>query len=223
MRILVAVISYFPDMLKGCHEAIRKGWGKDVAPADLRFFMPTLRWQNGEKIVLPEGPSDEIRLDVSDAYDRIQHEVREILRWSINQGYAFTFLACNDTFINFKKLLTSGFERYDYFGTCYPSSVVPGETFSFKFYEKTFPNMFSWMDGGIGYFVSKKAAELIVKEESNEWTADIHHGQILGPKISTNEISAGLMPMTIHYQHKTDEKRYDGVIEWQRKMYEKYK
>lgn len=228
MKTLIAVLSYIPDKRRGCHNAIREGWGKDVVTAevDLNFFLPMRRWQNNEIVESASDYPDEIYLDINDAYDRIQYESFEILRWSTQRGYDFTFLACNDTFINIKRLFSSGFEQYDYFGVyyspSYPRDMIPGEQADFPCNGKIIPNMYLWADGGIGYIVSKKAAELIIAEEPTWMTSDIHHGQILGPHIKTRNILIGRMNDGIseHYPRTPNEPRYAGVCQWQKDMYE---
>ena len=114
MKILIAVNSWDYAAANGDHQAIRDTWGKHVAPADLRFFIPRTSSHN----LL----SDEVFVDVSSSYDCICREVQEIFRWSILEEYDFTFLISNDTYLRPQRLLASGFEKYDYMGF-----FVPGE------------------------------------------------------------------------------------------------
>jgi hypothetical protein len=233
VRFLIAVTSYFPDVLERyCHETIRETWGKDVTSAgiDLKFFIP-----KGSSIPAEyKQHTDEELTDVSDRYDHIQHAIKEILRWSIQKGYDFTYLCCNDTFVCPRNLIKSGFEDYDYFGTYYPplGEFKPGEEFSLVWYDKIIPNMFLWMNGGLGFILSKKASEIIVANTPNEWTADVWIGQLLGPYTKvwdthsqSKQIKIGHMKrddVYWHYKHSLNEIRYQGLHNWMHEMYQQH-
>jgi len=120
MKLLFAVISYQGDAQNGNNQLIRETWGKDVE-GDLRFFIGRrglafvpqidevlVDWQKGR----PCGhewwdPKENCCIDFW------QYEVREVLKWSVEQGYDFVYLCQTDTFLIPKRLMASGFEQYD--------------------------------------------------------------------------------------------------------------
>lgn len=217
-KVLIAVISYSYDAIRGSHQAIRETWGKDVGSADLRFFMPQVEY------VLQR---DEVFVDVPGDYDHISQEVQEILRWSISKDYDFTFLCCNDLFCIPNKLFSCGFELYDYSGIFYPPNIYIGTTFTFDCNQTPFPNTYSWVNGGFGWFMSRKAAELVVFVESKYKSAgDIYIGQVLGPHMQSNKIRTKNIPLDKgicwHYRDIYDS-TYDPSTGWMKKMYELYK
>jgi hypothetical protein len=217
-RTLIAVISCYADASRGSHQAIRETWGQDVAPADIQFFIPEVN----DYAPLP----DEVLLDVPGDYNHISDEVREILRWSLAAGYDYTFLCCNDLFCIPRLLLDSGFEKYDYSGVFYPSYAVIGTRFIFD-WNKTLLLVHPWTNLGLGSFVSRKAAELIVPVEFSKWhsAADIHIGQVLGPLIQKGEVLAKNLELEKgvcwHYRDISG-KTYDPTTGWMKKMYKMY-
>jgi hypothetical protein len=216
LKVLIAVISYYGDALNGAHQAIRDTWGKDLS--DLRFFMPRLARYTPQR--------DEVFLDVLHDYDCISHEVREIMRWSIREGYDFTFFCCNDLYIIPKKLFACGFEQYDYAGVFYPSDVPIGKTFTFNWNGKPIENMTPWAAGGWGWFLSKKASERVVAVETNWASAgDIYVGHALSPAILNGEIVAKEIVLNNgicwHYRHDTN-KTYNPATGWMQQMYKEH-
>jgi len=235
-RILFAVNSWDHDAKRGCHQAIRETWGKDVAPADLRFFVP--RTQNHCLL------ADEVFVDVPRDYDYVSREILEILRWSLQERYDFTVLVSNDVFVLPQKILKCGFETSDYSGFFHEPNVPLGSVIPYP-YKCMFNtaegygierNLYNWADGGDGRIFSRKAAEAIVQnsEAAAYWFAadDIFIGQVLGPLIQLGEISAWSMGlhkdaaipdngMTWHYKNYAEHKNipYDPKAEWLKKMY----
>lgn len=235
-KILFAVNSWDEDARRGCHQAIRETWGKDVAPADLRFFVPRV----------PNHPllADEVFVDVPRDYDYVCREVVEILRWSLNEGYDFTFLVSNDVFVLSQKLLKSGFEQYDYSGFFHEQTPL-GEMAT-EDYECTFKTeagygrlrkLYNWADGGDGRMLSRKAAEIIVASpDAAYWLAadDIFIGQALGPRIGDGEIrvwnigqhkdAAPNNGITWHFKNYPEHRgiRYEPNAGWLQKMYKEH-
>jgi hypothetical protein len=195
MKLLLAIKSCTRDKDNGSHYAIRDTWGKYVAGADLRFF-----YGNGGGLLLDRRRCDETHLDVNDDYAHLQHKTREILRWSLAHDYGFTFLADNDTFLIPERLMKCGFEQYDYSGLFETGNVKLGTTFTLDWYGEEILGFYSWASGGYGYFVSRKAAEIVVATEPGRWTEDMFVGNSLGPAISRGEIKAGKLP---EFQNQT--------------------
>src|ERR1700687_1116902 len=129
-RRLIAVTSYFPDAVRGCHQAIREGWGKDVAPAgaDLRFFVPYPHFADtpyGTNLNLDSyNPCiDEIWLKMNGLYYNISYQVQNILKWALEYDYDFVHVCANDTFTVHRKLFLQGFEQFDWRGEWYPGAA----------------------------------------------------------------------------------------------------
>ena len=153
--------------------------------------------------------------------DYWQHLTREILRWSVQNDYDFTFLCCNDTFIVPRKLMASGFEKFDYSGYFVPQNIPLGVKSEEDIYGH---KLYLWADAGVGWFMSKKAAKVIVDDAPDFWTNDIHVGQTLGPLIASGEIKAATLKgfwndISWHYRFITGES-YTASSQWQKKMYE---
>lgn len=244
-RRLIAVTSYFPDAVRGCHQAIREGWGKDVAPAeaDLRFFVPYPHFNddvNKTGLDAYAAQPDEVYLSMDGNYNNITRQVWEILKFSLQHNYDRVFLCANDTFVLPRRVFSGEFEKYDYAGEIYPPEysvsfgIVPiGSRFDWRWYETKIPNVFNWMGAGIGILLSKKAIELIVSNPPDRWISehslygfayDVWIGQVLGPKIESKEIFvANINNVSWHYIHSPNEQRYSGVQEWQKKYVSKVK
>lgn len=167
-------------MVRGCHETIRQTWGRDIQGADLRFFIG-----RGEP-----SRADEVVVDAPDDYDSLPWKTREMLRWSVNAGYEFTFLCDTDTFIIPKDLMTCGFENYDVAGKFCTGHPPGSQPFDYKDERGEYHGIYSWPSGGRGYFVSARAARLIVEQEPLVWAEDMYVGQVMGPRVQAGEIIA---------------------------------
>jgi hypothetical protein len=189
MRLLIAVKSCMSDMKMG-HPAIRQGWGKHLVNADLRFFV-------GRS--LANMKPDEINLHVPDDYMSLSYKTKAMLAWSVAQGYDYTFMCDNDTFIIPEGLMASGFEQYDY------SAEVEHK---------------GYFNGGAGYFMSRKAAEIIAASPVTETAEDYWVGITLGEEVTRKKLT----PAKWFSRHFPKEaygvKRYDVDLPWQKMMEE---
>lgn len=243
MRVLVAVYSHSGDAVNGNHQKIRDTWGQHLAPQDLMStwdlrFMIGHRDAIGWKI----NPWDEVLL--SELANRscggdwlawnlyYQELTIEMLRWSLEHEYDFTFLCCNDTFLIPSKLKATDFASYDYSGIFYPPNRVPlGETFDEPFYKRP---AYAAADAGTGWFMSQKAARLVVNSKQSDYfgTSDQYTGQVLGPHIKSGEISAKVLEDFHHIAawHYREEEIIDPVLQngypvtstWMHDMYERH-
>lgn len=134
-KILIAVKSCAKDAVAGCHDQIRKSWGKHInGRADLIFFIG--------KVALPLNGIDEVQVDAPDGYNFLALKVNAILRWAIAREYDFVVLVDTDTFIVPDRLFALKFD-FDYGGFQLPWG----------------PFMF----GGCGFVLSRLAAQLVVE------------------------------------------------------------
>jgi len=115
---------------------------------------------------LPRGfvaKEDTVLLPIPDDYKHMSYKTRESLRWSVAQDFDFTFHCCVDTYIDFSRLMASGFERADY---------TAGGVLQ--------PNNYGI--GGPGYWLSKRAAQCVIDSPVTDWAEDRWVGGILNRK-----------------------------------------
>jgi len=198
---------------------IRETWGRSLPLAvDLRFFVGG----GHQDFVL----HDEASLDCKDDYDSLPYKTREICRWLLKTDNEHIFLCDTDTFIIPNRLLASGFVQYDYsgrFGTVHPI----GQTFLYDDLRNPPAMYYPWASGGIGYFLSRKAAEKIAFSDINHWAEDLWVGQILGPAIQTGHIIAGDLfefecNTSWHFPRRRFNSGYDPKFGWMQKMQEEH-
>jgi len=199
MRILIAVKSCNRDRLSGCHDAIRETWGKDFpSNADVRFFIGNFVGIGKENIF----KNDEIQVNALDDLVNLPIKVREIAKWSIEQGYDFTYFCDVDTFVIPKRLMASGFEAYDYFGRFMqdgPTRLIE------KFRDGRLgdiPNVWNYASGGVGYVLSRRATEKISEMVPVHYAEDFSVGQVLGSYTSTGAMKAAYP------------KNFDNYVAW---------
>ena len=183
MKLLVAVKSCIRDKANGCHDAIRETWGKDFpSNVDVRFFVG-----NGGLSALLRG-DDEVQVNADDTLVALPIKVRKMAEWSIEQGYDYTYFCDVDTFIIPKRLLASGFENYDYFGRF----MIDGVPQLIKNFQDgrlgMLHDVWNYASGGVGYFLSRKAAELISTMVPVHYAEDYSVGQVLGPLTMSGEL-----------------------------------
>jgi hypothetical protein len=231
MKVLVAIYSHSGDATNGNHQKIRDTWGRHLAPWDLRFMIghrdaPGWKIQPDE-VLLPERANRYCGDDWL-AWNLYYQELTiEMLRWSLENGYDFTFLCCNDTFVIPSKLKQTDFEKYDYSGIFYPH-VPLGETFPEPFYGRL---AYAAADAGTGWFMSRKASELVVNSKQDDYfgTSDQYTGQVLGPHIKSGEIKAKNLDNFHHvaaWHYREDGEAlhtgYSTDSTWMHRMYQKY-
>jgi hypothetical protein len=194
VKVLVAVYSHTGDAMNGNHQKIRETWGKHLGPWSLRFMIghrDAPGWQQAPDEVLLGGQANMHCGDWLSWNSYYQALTIEMLRYSLEQGYDFTFLACNDTFVIPSKLKATAFEKYDCSGIFYPNDgrAPLGETFDEPFYKR---QAYVYPDAGTGWFMSRKAAEIIVRSRQEDYfgTSDQYVGQVLGPLIKSGEVKA---------------------------------
>lgn len=170
---LLASKSCQRDAGNGLNQTIRDTWGKDVQGADLKFFV------GRGAIPLKD---DEVKLDCADDYESLPHKTKAICKWMLERDYGFIFLCDTDTYVRPDRLLASGFEQYDFMGSFNGPIGVPN-----AMQEK----YWAWCSGGNGYWLSRRAAELVADAQSDgDWAEDRITGQILGPYIHRGELKA---------------------------------
>lgn len=219
-RLLIAVKSCHEDKFNGFHYPIRNTWGRDLPfIVDLKFFMG----HGCERSFLEV---DEIIVDAKDDYQSLPFKTKEILKKSLDYDYDYTFLCDTDTCIIPARLMTSGFGNWDYMGV---NGRPWGQTFAYDAPNRDgvnyyLPHAWPWCSGGFGYFLSRKAAEIVVKEEPLIWAEDVYVGQVLGPLIARGEIRARSIlqgAVAYHYTRTPQNWSYRPELKWMETTYER--
>lgn len=217
MRLLIAIKSCQEHRLAGHHGSILNTWGKDVpSDVDLRFFI-------GDAGRFEPKSDQTVCLGCPDEYAGLPRKTKAILGWSLWNGYDYTFLCDTDTFVIPNHLLRCGFESWDYSGRFGPSPQI-GTTFEYRDEHQTIEKCHPWASGGIGYFLSRKAAELVARSWPTQWAEDLHVGQVLGPHIQAGEITAADIPdfecnISWHFPQRKYRCKYDPRLRWMETMY----
>lgn len=132
MRTLLAILSCRRDLpLEMCQRTTFL----QNCPMDYRFFHGRSHAQL---------PTDAVRLDVEDDFANLPFKTQAMCRWALEQGYDFVFKTDTDTYIRIDRLLSSGFESYDYSGY-----------FNYE------PGPGAYASGGSGYWLSAAAMRIV--------------------------------------------------------------
>ena len=157
-------------------------------------------------------------------------KIREILRWSVRRDYDFTFLADTDSYIVPKLLMEYDFQDYDYTGVI---RYTLGQTFRYpshnragKFFECN--QAHPWASGGIGYYLSRKAAEIMAANEPKHWAEDFETGQVLGPlynegKIKIKDAKNFEGIVSTHFPQARFKSQYHPRLRWMEDMHKAHK
>ena len=191
MKLLLAVKSCRRDMQVGCHVAIRETWGANLPEGvDVRFFM------GGDGPILME--ADELLLPVPDDYWTLTPKTKGICAYTVEHGYDYVYPCDTDTYLIPSRMLESDFAHYDFsgghlchgehgkvLGVPYPKWVSPLGGIADPFY--------AYMSGGVGQFISRKAAQVLATTDYYHHSEDVWVGQVLGPFIERNEMTGAVL------------------------------
>ncbi len=185
-RILIIILSCLKHAMDGSNQAIRDTWVKDVnscSALDYRFFIgngsPTgqdetlllaswnleesERYRNKVRIdpdiSLYKPNVDEVFLNAPDKYEYMSYKLKEACRWGLGRGYEVFFQCLTDTYIAVDRLVDRKPSTQEYLGT----SNCEG----------------TYLGGGPGYWLSRKAAQFLVEAPVTHWAYDIWAGRVL--------------------------------------------
>lgn len=170
MKKIVAIKSCHRDCGNGFNQAVRDTWLR-AAPVDYKFFVG-----NGTSVLAP----DEEPLKCGDAYMDLPNKTRAIFRWVLDHAYDHAFMCDTDTYVVMRKLATYDPSGYDLIGYFNGSIGVP----------RAVEGKYAWVSGGAGYWVSRRAMELIVSKEPSSWAEDLWVGQVVGEAVHRGELKA---------------------------------
>jgi hypothetical protein len=215
-KILVAVKSCNAHLELGYHNVIRETWHKDFPAGTVKFFVGGGVGKN---------ESDEVRLDCDDTYNGLPFKTKAICMWAMGKAIDYLFLCDTDSFLIPSKLLTCGFEGYDYagkidrpFGQTFPYITVSREGAT-----QLHPKTYAWASGGFGYFLSRKAFSTVAYSNPTGWAEDFFVGNLLGPMYNTGEITMLNIPggtISEHFPAHLYNSGYDLKFGWMQEQYE---
>ena len=153
LRLLVAISGCEVYEVSGFQQPMRDTWLKDAIALgiDYKFF----HGRGGKE------REDVVLVDCCDEYYDLTTKTKLKCRWAVDHGYDFIFLCFPDTYACPERLLTCGFEQYDYFGDLLYHAN--GE----------------YCQGGQGYFLSKRAADYIASDPRNYPNEDCFVGDLM--------------------------------------------
>ena len=183
MRALIAIVSCWLCEINGDNESVRGTWLKHVPEGvDYKFFhgQGFSCYPGSDKKYsiadVSKVPSDVVILNAEENYQSLIQRSKELYTWGLDRGYDFVFKCYPDTYVSPTRLMNSGFEKHDYYGFIHTSAGVertPGQRYKYGF-----------MGGGEGYWVSRRALEIINRADINPdpvgedlWVGE----QVLGP------------------------------------------
>lgn len=140
MRSLIAISSCQLYEDKGYNRPARETWIPQLAASgfEYRFFF-------GYTGTLEPRHDDTIIVSCPDDYGSLCYKTLESLRWAYAQGFDYVFRAYPDTYIVPSRLKDSEFHQYDYSGNFEGGSMTAA--------------------GGPGYWLSRKAIEVMLEHE----------------------------------------------------------
>jgi hypothetical protein len=106
----------------------------------------------------PYSSEDEIFLPVPDTYRGLVEKVKASITWARSQGYTHFFKCDDDVYLRPERLLTSGYEAFDYLGSY------------IKERSSDYPH--GYMHGGAGYWLSSKAMDIIINSPIDRISED---------------------------------------------------
>ena len=230
MTLLIAVKSCRADLDRGCHDVIRSTWGLALrGKAMVRFFVGHTAsdyFMAHPKADARTFSNDEVVADAPDDYQSLPHKTRAICGWAITKNVSHVFLCDNDTYVNAAKLLSCGYEGYDYVGKI---DKPLGETFPYDAVDRNgimehIPFCYPWASGGFGYFLSRNAAFEVADSYPKTWAEDLWVGQVLGREIAKGNMSARSLPAgnySLHFPSAQFKQGYDPKLNWMQEMHAK--
>jgi hypothetical protein len=191
MNLAVCVKSCHKHLDEGYHETIRGTWARDLKALGVEtyFFVGTDPSQQDTRRCR-RYVSNEVVVDCKDDYESLPVKTRRICQWTMGKTFERVFLCDTDTYINARAFLSSEFKWYDYAGW-FKNDKVPGcAPFSYTDAYGSYPECRAWASGGWGYFLSRRAADVIASTPPTFWAEDFQVGQTLAPLIDNHMLKA---------------------------------
>jgi hypothetical protein len=153
--------SKVPRVTGGRIKAQRETWLRDIKPfsasLSYRFFYGAP--------VRSDGHPDEVFLDVPDDYEHLSRKVQAICKYALDRGYDYLYKCDDDTAVFVDRLMRSGFENCDQMG------------FSDCRHKRR--GCSCYIRGGPGYWLSRRAMQLVVDAPACNLAEDLWVGKVL--------------------------------------------
>jgi hypothetical protein len=163
-------------------QAIRDTWfAKWGHLVDIRFFI-------GNPATPEE--SEVVYLDCPDTFEALGLRTWGLARWAKENGYTHVFKCDDDTYIHIPRLLASGFEKWEYFGS------------------RCHGHCMSYAQGGAGYWLSGRALDIVANAKQDYWMkASTHNG--------FEDLGVGLLLTNSGIGVKDDPRFFNGTtLKW---------
>ena len=231
-QLLIAVKSCFKNMELGAHDAIRATWGQALrGKVPVKFFLgrdtPLDRtFQNNDPRNSYIPKSDEVIVDAPDTYEGLAFKTRAICGYVASKNISHVLMVDTDTCVFPKRLLTSGYEQFDYAGRWNGEMGAPAGPRDVRIAANalaTMPYCYSWCSGG-GYLLSSDAVREVADKYPQPMQTggfagneDLWVGQILGPLVEKGLLTAGEFNPPIlkyHVDPQGNSNTYDPKLGW---------
>jgi hypothetical protein len=110
------------------------------------------------------GP-DEVALHVPDDYVHLSYKLREQCRWATARNFDYAFICASDTYVDLPRLLSCGFEKYEYSG--------------YWGHGWNYDAGGSYAAGGRGFWLNRRALSVVANAAITHWAADLWVGKVL--------------------------------------------
>lgn len=196
MKLAILVKSCHRDLDRGCHDAIRSTWARDLKMlgVDTFFFVGRDPSQQDTRRTRKYS-AGEVVVDSPDDYMGLPIKTRRICQWVGNKMFKHVFLCDVDTLVK-PSLLTTGYEIFDYAGK-FANGAYPGcPPYRYKDDRgEIHDECRGWASGGVGYFLSRRAAELVAVTPPKHWAEDFYVGHVLAAEFDKKTMTGSAMPL----------------------------
>lgn len=216
-KLAVLVVSCKKNRHK--QQAIRDTWAKDARLANIDVYFIEGHPEQSEAVLI----EDRLILPVPDTYEYLSHKIWHGVSAALHIVDAnHYFKLDDDCLLNVQKLLEFAYEKFDYIG----SDVNLGSRTAFDWHSTAVFNkqlaglIFeidpeqTWYDGQGGYFLSRKAANLIASTPLPKYQ-HILEDYATGQVMSANGLEATALNskfLSIREIYIKDDRDYEGAV-----------
>lgn len=155
MKLFIAISSCENWEQSGLNNPIRETWLADATKAGIPY-----KFFHGKGSTPKE---DVVVLDCDDSYRHLAAKFKTKTQWFMQQDYDYMFACQPDCYSRPERLLSCGFEKYDYFGGVYHY----GEEWHLKNnVSGALPSLGYYCQTGAGLFLSRKACSIVAEDNT---------------------------------------------------------